>query len=171
MASKVCGAKTGVAKQATVISVIYTHTVESFLACLNLVLTNVRVRQGKGQALAGRTVLSISIGIPPDEVSRNDSRYMQALLQSIMNLGVICVCAAGNYADTLGFPRTIHPAVLATTAFPLIPVGAVDITGEVAYFSQEGMIYAVGVDSPCASIDDNLLTADADGSSGGELAK
>ena len=169
MASKVCGAKTGVAKQTTVVSVMHADQITSKLACLNLILRNVQERQSNGQALAGRTVLSMSFSDAPLDVTKKEARYLQSLLQAIMNLGVICVCAAGNFAIDLGFPRTHYPALLATTEFPLIPVGAVDVTGTVAPFSQEGMIYAVGVDSPCASLDDNILTTDADGTSGGEL--
>lgn len=78
------------------------------------------------------------------------------------------MCSAGNSAETLGFPRTGYPAALASATFPLIPVGAVDITGNVARFSQQGMVYTVGVNSPCASFDSNLLEDTADGTSGGE---
>lgn len=85
-----------------------------------------------------------------------------------MNQGVICVCSAGNSAETLGFPRTGYPAALASATFPLIPVGAVDINGNIARFSQQGMVYTVGVNSPCASFDSNLLEDSADGTSGGE---
>ena len=171
MASKVCGGRTGVAKQAKVISVMYAESVESILSCLNLILTNILSRQGKGQALPGRTILSISLVIQPLNIDKKQIAYMQSLLQAIMNLGVICVCAAGNDAETKGFPRNGYPAVLASTTFPLIPVGAVDVTGQVAGFSQEGIVYTVGVDSPCAAYDDNMMERNADGTSGGELLK
>ena len=168
MASKVCGNKNGVAKQAKVISVMFSEGVESILSCLNLVLTNIISRQGKGQALPGRTVLSMSFGVPPRYITPKQREYMQALLQAIMNKGVICVCSAGNSAKASGFARTAFPAALASNTFPLIPVGAVDITGRVPNFSQEGMVYAVGVNSQCASFDSNLFAVNADGTSGGE---
>ena len=170
VASKVCGARTGVAKQARVISVVNAESMESVLACLNLILNNIISRQSKGQAMPGRTVVSMSLGIPPP-VSKTQRAYMQSLLRAIMNLGVICVCSAGNSAETMGFPRTGYPAALASDTFPLIPVGAVDVTGAVPAFSQEGMVYTVGVNSPCAAYDDHQLQNYADGTSGGEFSK
>lgn len=147
---------------------MHAETTESILSGLNLVLNNVISRQAKGQALAGRTILSMSLTINPPWITRPQWVYMQSLLQAIMNRGVICVCSAGNFAETLGFPRTGYPAALATTAFPLITVGAVDVTGAVASFSQEGMVYTVGVDSPCAAYNSYLMEDNADGTSGGE---
>ena len=147
---------------------MHSESVESILSCLNLVLTNIISRQGKGQASPGRTVLSMSLGVSPMEIRPKQRAYMQALLQAIMNKGVICVCAAGNSAEAEGFARTDFPAALASNTFPLIPVGAVDITGRVPSFSQEGMVYTVGVNSQCASFDSNLFEGNADGTSGGE---
>ena len=147
---------------------MHAENTKSVLSCLNLVLTNIISRQAKGQALPGRTVLSMSFGIPADLIGPRQRAYMQKLLQAIMNTGVICVCAAGNNAEDEGFARTHFPAALASDTFPLIPVGAVDITGRVPSFSQQGMIYMVGVNSQCASFDSNLFEVDADGTSGGE---
>lgn len=174
VASKVCGSRTGVAKQATVISSVYAYSAESVIACLYRILSNIRSRQAIGQALPGRTVLSMSLKFePPDQISPREAGVVQSLLQAIMNLGVICVCAAGNDAQTRGFPRTGYPAALASRRFPLIPVGAVDtrVDGSVtvASFSQERVVYMPGVGSPCASyLEDNFSQYDADGTSGGE---
>ena len=171
MASKICGKKNGVAKQATVISVMHAESTESILSGLNLVLTDIISRQNNGQALPGKTVLSMSLAIPAASINRRQRNYMQSLLKAIMNRGVICVCAAGNAAEDEGFPRTRFPAALASDTFPLIPVGAVDVTGTVPDFSQEGMIYTVGVNSHCASFDSNMFDVDADGTSGGEAQR
>ncbi len=168
VASKVCGRRNGVAKQATVISVMHAESLESILSGLNVVLTDIISRQNNGQALPGKTVLSMSFAVPAAEINKKQRNYMQSLLQAIMNRGVICVCAAGNYAEDEGFPRTRFPAALASDTFPLIPVGAVDITGTVPSFSQEGIVYTVGVDSLCASFDSNLFELDAEGTSGGK---
>ena len=147
---------------------MHAESTESILSGLNLVLTDIISRQNNGQALPGKTVLSMSFAIGASFISQRQRTYMQSLLQAIMNRGVICVCAAGNSAEEEGFPRTRFPAALASNTFPLIPVGAVDITGRVASFSQEGIIYTVGVNSGCASFDSNLFDTDADGTSGGE---
>ena len=171
VASKVCGARTGVAKQAKVISVVGTGKVGAILACLHSILDNIISRQAKGEAMPGLTVLSMSFGIPPAVMREKEKVYMQSVLQKIMDLGVICVGSAGNSAKNLGFPRTNYPAALTSDTFPYIPVGAVDITGAVAPFSQEGAVYAVGVDSPCAAYNDYQIEDNADGTSGGELIK
>lgn len=147
---------------------MHSESTESILSGLNLVLTDIISRQNNGQALPGKTVLSMSFGILAADINQKQRNYMQSLLKAIMNRGVICVCAAGNHAEDEGFPRTLFPAALASDAFPLIPVGAVDITGTVPSFSQEGIVYTVGVDSQCASFDSNLFDLDADGTSGGE---
>ena len=184
MASKVCGSKTGVAKQATVIDVVYGQSAESLISVLELILINIRSRQAIGQALPGKTVLTISQKIEPydarlsDEDNQwriypNEVNMVQQYLRAIMNLGVICVCAAGNDVQRYGFPRSGYPAALTSATFPLIPVGAVDTTAQdqvtVASFSQEGVIYMPGVNSPCALYEeDNFSQFDADGTSGGE---
>lgn len=168
MASKVCGNKNGVAKQTTLIDVKHAESAESILSCLNLVLTDIISRQNKGQALPGKTVLSMSLAIPAASITKNQRTYMQSILETIMKRGVICVCAAGNSAEAEGFARTRFPAALTSSTFPLIPVGAVDINGNVPIFSQQGAIYTVGVDSQCASFNDNIYYEDADGTSGGE---
>ena len=175
MASKVCGVRTGVAKQATIISVVMGGSAESIISNLNLILFDIISRQRRDQALPGRTVLSMSFKYEPSNPSSINPReidMMAALLRSIMNLGVICVCAAGNDAKFRGFPRTGYPAALATPRFPLIPVGAVGVTAnggiERADFSQEGVVYMVGVNSPCAAYDSHQLEMEADGTSGGE---
>lgn len=168
VASKICGARTGVAKQAKVISVVNTDSVESVLSCLNLILANIISRQSKGQAMPGQTIVSMSLTFQTP-TSKPQKNYMQSLLKAIMDLGVVCVCAAGNSAKTLGFPRTGYPAALASDAFPLIPVGAVDNTGAIADFSQEGMIYTVGVNFPCAAYYNYQMEGSDDGTSGGEF--
>ena len=160
------------AKQAKVISVAFGGSLPSVLSALNLVLSDITSRQSQGQALPGRTIVSMSFNYHPRVgIDKNVRAYMQSLLQSIMNKGAICVCSAGNSAETDGVPTTRYPAPLASTTFPLIVVGAVDITGKIASFSQEGMVYAVGVNSPCAGYGDNSMEDNADGTSGGELLK
>ena len=171
VASKVCGGRTGVAKQTKVISVMHAESPESVPSGLNVVLTDINSRQSKGQALPGRTILSMSFAVEARYISKKQRAYMQSLLQAIMNKGVICVCDAGNAAKTEGFPRTGCPAALASSTFLLIPVGAVDITGQVADFSQEGIVYTVGINSPCAGYDDYRMEDNADGTSGAELLK
>lgn len=174
MASKVCGGRTGVAKQATVISAQHVESFESIIAGLKMILTDIESRQANGQALPGRTVLSMSFAVPlarirnPTLSQKKSANYMRAILQAIMNKGVVCVCAAGNSAQEEGFAPTRYPSILATDAFPLISVGAVDITGTLAFFSQQGVVYTVGVDSPCAAFREYLHETQADGTSGGE---
>ena len=172
MASKVCGVRTGVAKQATVIPVAIAWSAESIISSLNLILFDIISRQRRDQALPGRTVLSMSFKFEPSRITPKEIDMMAALLRSIMDLGVISVCAAGNDAKFRGFPRTGYPAALATPKFPLIPVGAVGVTAnggiEIADFSQEGVVYMVGVNSPCAAYDSHQLEMNADGTSGGE---
>ena len=174
MASKVCGVRTGVAKQATVIFAQRANPFESVISVLNLILTDINNRQASGQALPGRTVLSMSFAYPESAMGgavRKKAAYMQSLLKAIMDKGVVCVCSAGNSAQEEGFVPTRYPAKLATNAFPLITVGAVDITGTLADFSQSGVVYTVGVDSPCAAPNDGFLETEADGTSGGEASE
>lgn len=173
MASKICGVRTGVAKQATIISAQHVESFESIVAGLNLILNDIIYRQGKGQALAGRTVLSMSFVVPEilmDDVGKS-AKYMQALLKVIMDKSVVCVCSAGNSAETEGFAPTRYPSSLATDAFPLISVGAVDTTGAPAVFSQQGVVYTVGIGSPCAAFREYFIETDADGTSGGKLLR
>ena len=180
MASKICGVRTGVAKQATVISAQHVESLESIFAGLHLVLNDIHYRQGIGQAMPGRTVLSMSFAVSEvemgggeqnynQETAAKNEKYMQSLLQVIMVRGVVCVCSAGNEAETEGFAPTGFPSILATDAFPLISVGAVDITGTPASFSQQGVVYTVGVNSPCAAFRTPFYETTADGTSGGEL--
>ena len=80
---------------------------ETVPSSLNVALTDINSRQSKGQALPGRTILSMSLAVEARYISKKQRAYMQSLLQAIMNKGVICVCAAGNAAKTEGFPGLV----------------------------------------------------------------
>ena len=169
MASKICGSDYGAAKQTIVIPVVVANSYQSIISGLELVAADIvnRRRLSPPQCIAGKTVVSMSLGFPIE-----DETYINTLkttLQSIMDLGVILVNSAGNDRKTQGWKSTLYPKVLAGPDFPLILVGAVNIYGQLTDFSQLGVIYAVGQDSPCANKDNVMLPMDSDGTSGGEF--
>ena len=86
-----------------------------------------------------------------------------------MNLGVIVVVAVGNSAKTAGFFNSDYLSKLASASFPLIRVGAVDNTGALAAFSQEGDVYTCGVNALCADTNFVIQERDSDGTSSGEF--
>ena len=163
MASKISGRVSGVAKQPIVIPAVFENTYQSHIAILQQLEIDIRSRQSRGgtnkQSLPGKTVVSLSYGIPV-----SDPRYsimVKGALRDIMNLGILVVTAAGNGngnhvrkrddgTEILGFVSPLVPAALASNDFPLIRVGAVDKAGIIAYFSQEGDVYADGVSGRCA---------------------
>lgn len=166
MASKVCGKTSGVAKQTIVIPVVISPSYQSIIAGLEELLADIPVRRKSGQCTQGKTVVSISLGFPiPDSTYR---QRLQETLQGIMMYGVIVVVAAGNDAQKAGSPSSDYPALLATSSFPLIRVGAVDKTGALAEFSQEGDVYTCGVEALCADKDFAFFERDSDGTSGGK---
>lgn len=102
---------------------------------------------------------------------------MLAKFKAINNLGAVIAVAAGNANDPNnpdyyeGFSSSDYPPLLAVTTMPsLIRVGAVDLTGAPTVFSQEGDVYTVGLDAPCANYATNLWETESDGTSGGELS-
>lgn len=166
MASKICGKTSGVAKQAIVIPVVISPSYQSIISGLEKLLADIPTRRTSGQCTAGKTVVSISLGVPISDITYR--KAMQDTLEGIINLGVIVVVAAGNARKTAGFTSSDYPALLATTSFPLIRVGAVDRTGALADFSQEGDTYTCGVEALCADKDFTFFERDSDGTSGGK---
>lgn len=173
MASKICGSRCGVAKQATIINCLIAEDFKSFLVVLDKIIEDIprRWQTNPRQALPGKTTVSISNGWWPWEID-----YQQGVndlftkFQAINNLGAVIAVSAGNFRQSVGSANARYPALLATNEMPsLIRVGAVDKYGAPAFFSQEGDVYAVGVDSPCANHSNNLWDAESDGTSGGEL--
>ena len=137
MVSKVCGKKSGVAKQAIVIPAVFDSSYQSCIAVLQQLEIDIKSRQDREtnpQALKGKTVVSISWGFyikDPDYITQ-----FKNALQGIMNLGVVVVVSAGNSKRLSGLVSQFYPEVLALSdSFPLIRVGAADESGLSAYFS------------------------------------
>ena len=78
------------------------------------------------------------------------------------------VVAVGNRAKTTGLFNS-DLSKLVSAKFPLIRVGAVDKTGLLAAFSQEGDVYTCGVNALCADNSFVIQERDSDGTSGGEF--
>ncbi len=169
MASKVCGRKSGVAKQSIVIPVVIGSNIQSIIAGLEALLNDIPIRRKRGQALPGKTVVSMSLGVNSD--NQGYITQLQNTVKAIMDLGVIVVVAAMNERLKSGFANTLYPAKLAPNFPSLIRIGAVDKTGQLADFSQQGDLYTCGVEALCADKDSSFFEVDSDGSSGGEPAR
>ena len=163
MASKVCGRRSGVAKQATVIPVVLNvaddgnFSIDSVVTATQLVLADIIARRSPQppstpSALEKKTVMMMAINIDIE-----DAKYIEALavaLQAIMDLGVIVAVPAGNYAfeNGEGFVAKNYPAWLAVNRLPsLIRVGVVDQNGIPPKWAQQGDVYACGVGILCAN--------------------
>ena len=179
MASKICGSRCGVAKQAMIIPCLVTGSFKSFLVVLDKIILDIptRWRMQPPQALPGKTTVSISLGWRESEIGGQQGKDdLLAKFKAIINLGAVIAVSAGNGGnpsdvDYEGFPSSRYPALLAVTTLPsLIRVGAVDLTGRAADFSQEADVYTVGVNSPCANNSNNLWEIESDGTSGGEFS-
>ena len=155
MASRICGKRSGAAKQTTVIPVVIGETEEGFLSALQKVLADIPERRKKGQCLAGKTVVSISIGI--EAYVADYITLLSDAIKGIMDLGVVVVCAAGNddEPNSDDWEATIsYPAALANTRLPwLFRIGASDNKGVLPYWAQKGDVYAPGVRALCAKKD------------------
>ena len=167
MASRICGKRSGVAKQATVIPVVVLGSQESLVAALQQILGDITERREKGQCLPGKTVVTMSLNIPvPDSV------YVTLLtdaIKGIMNLGVVVVCSAGNYGNDPedDWESFFYPATLAKKRLPwLFRIGAVNNKGIIPAWAQKGDVYAPGVSALCAQKDGLTLEEHSDGSSG-----
>lgn len=168
MSSRICGKRSGGAKQTTVIPVKTKGTQESLVTALQKVLADIPERRKKGQCLPGKTVVTMSINmVVPNPI------YITQLsdaIKGIMNLGVVVVCAAGNDGvdpDTDDWEASTYPAALAKTKLPwLFRIGAVDNKGILPSWAQKGDVYAPGVGALCAKKDGLTLEVQSDGSSG-----
>ena len=171
MASRICGKRSGVAKQTTIIPVVIVATQESLVAGLEKVLADIPERRKKGQCLPGKTVVTMSLNFPI-----SDSKYITLLsdaIKGIINLGVVVVCSAGNDdgPNSDEWEASTDPAALARTQLPwLFRIGAVDNTGVLPSWAQKGDVYAPGVAALCANKDGLTLEEESDGSSGATAA-
>lgn len=168
MASRICGKRSGVAKQTTIIPVVILPSQESFLSGLQQILADIPGRREKGQCLPGKTVVTMSINM-----QFHDPKYITLLsdaINGIMNLGIVVVCSAGNdgkNSDYNDWEASTYPAALARTKLPwLFRIGAVDNKGVLPDWTQQGDVYAPGVDALCANKDGLTLEEQSDGSSG-----
>ena len=167
MASRICGKRSGTAKQTTVIPAVVGETVEGFLSALQKVLADIPERRKKGQCLAGKTVVSISL-----TVDNYDVDYITLLsdtIKGIMDLGVVVVCSAGNddEPNSDDWEASSYPAALARTRIPwLFRIGACDNKGVLPVWAQKGDVYAPGVKALCAKKDGLTLEEQSYGSSG-----
>lgn len=168
MASRICGKRSGVAKQTTIIPVVIQESLGGLVSGLQKALEDIPERQKKGQSLPGKTVVSISLNVPT-----TDSKYITLLsdaIKGIMNLGVVVVCSAGNDGDdpdSEDWEAYTYPAALAKTQLPwLMRIGAVDNKGVLPDWAQKGDVYAPGVNALCANKDGVTLEEQSDGSSG-----
>ena len=145
LASKICGRGNGASKRTIVIPVVFTQSRMSFLLVIMDLVQDIKNRQGRGQAMPGKTVVAIAY----DVVDGHDeyTKLMRDEIRNIMNMGVVVVVAAGNKVlPTDPFVTLQIPTAFALEPnFPLIRVGNVDTSGSLAPRSQQGDIYLVGV--------------------------
>lgn len=172
MASRICGKRSGVAKQTTIIPAVLKLTVESMVSVLQKILADIPERRKRGQCLPGKTVVTMSIGV--EILHFKDVTLVSDPIKGIMNLGVVFVCPAGNggvdpkWGD---WEDTDYPAALVRTKLPwLLVIGAIDNEGVLPDFAQKGDVYAPGVKALCANRDGLTLTEESDGSSGATAA-
>ena len=178
MASKITGSRCGAAKQAVVIPCIVSGDFKSFLYVLDKIIEDIQRRWllSPRQALPGKTAVSISLGWKTSQVGGQQGiNDLLAKFRALNSLGAVIAVSAGNQnkpsdADYEGYANSRWPPLLATNGMPsLIRVGAVDLDGDLAPFSQEGDVHTVGVHAPCANSSNNLWEIDSHGTSGGEL--
>lgn len=174
MASKVCGKRSGVAKQATIIPVVLNvnaegdFSIDSVVTAVQRVLADIGPRRSQTppSALEKKTVMMMAVNI---EIEFRDRKFKEPLataLQAIMDLGVIVAVPAGNYANERGegFVATTYPAALAVRRLPsLIRVGVVDQTGKPPSWAQQGDVYVCGVDILCANVNSFSFRESAEG--------
>lgn len=164
MASKVCGKRSGVAKQATIIPVVLDidkdgdFSIDSMVTAVQLVEADIRACRSRtppqtSSALEKKTVMMMAMNV---DIKDGDPLYVEFLaiaIQAIMSLGVILAVPAGNYAYDYGqeYIASDYPAALAVSRLPsLIRVGAVDQYGSPPTWAQKGDVYACGVGVLCA---------------------
>lgn len=167
MASRICGKRSGAAKQTTVIPVVVSGSQESVISGLQRILADIPERREKGQCLAGKTVVTISLNFPI--VDANYITLLGDAIKGMMDIGVVVVCSAGNddKPNSDDWEASTYPAALARTRLPtLFRIGAVDNKGVLPSWAQKGDVYAPGVDALCANKDGLTLEEQSDGSSG-----
>ena len=185
MASKVCGKRSGVAKQATIIPVVLAtdeeddFSIDSMLSAVLLVEADIRARRSREppqtpSALEKRTVMMMAINVEIDEADYQIYVELLAVaIQAIMNLGVIVAVSAGNHAYEYGegYIADTYPAALAVSRLPsLIRVGAVDQDGLPPSWAQQGDVYACGVGVLCARQNSFSFKEDGEGASAATAA-
>lgn len=180
MASKVCGKRSGVAKQATIIPVVIAtdedddFSLDSMVTAVQLVEADIQTRRSRQlpltpSALEKKTVMMMALNVYVDD--KEEELYMEFLavaLQAIMDLGVIVAVSAGNYHGEHGegFVATSYPSALAVSRLPsLIRVGAVDQSGMLPTWAQQGDVYACGDDVLCATENSFSFVEDGEGAS------
>lgn len=161
-ASKICGKVSGVAKQATVIT-MRTHGFgpQWLIAVLHNILGDIPSRRQKNppQCLPGKTVVVITFDYDLTnkklyELSFEQQDYAKSMLlnaiKAIQDLGVIVIVLAGDETVDITASLTSNnvPQALASKN-PLIRVGSVDISGKITLQSKKGDVYMVGQDFVC----------------------
>lgn len=180
MASKVCGKRSGVVKQATIIPVVLAtdeeddFQIDSMLSAVLLVEADIQARRSREppqtpSALEKRTVMMMAINVEiEDEDNLIYIGFLAVAIQAIMNLGVIVAVSAGNHAYEYGqgYIAATYPAALAESHLPsLIRVGAVDQDGLPPDWAQKGDVYACGVGVLCARQNSFSFKENGEGSS------
>ncbi|KAK1585485.1 serine proteinase 2 [Colletotrichum navitas] len=164
--SKAVGNTVGVARRANLVTVRIDVTPGKFhfIKAWQLVREDI-MRKG----LRGKAVVSSSVAFPmvkDKEVRRRTLYELQKVLQSLFEMDVPVICAAGNSADKPNGsmePNSL-PAVLAVR-LPLIVVGSAAVDGSMSKFSQRGPLlttWAVGEQVQCArrNTKEGLMTAE-----------
>lgn len=161
MASKVCGKRSGVAKQATIIPVVLptdNEDIDSVISAIGLVDADIQARRSRKlpqtpSALEKRTVMMIPVNMQLEDVDDDYIEFLAVAIQAIMDLGVIVAVPAGNHAYEYGqeLVAATYPAAFAESRLPsLIRVGVVDQNGEPPTWAQKGDVYACGIGVLCA---------------------
>ncbi|KAL9132111.1 MAG: hypothetical protein Q9175_006608 [Cornicularia normoerica] len=160
IASKICGFTDGPAKRTIIIPVIFEMKIESLLAVLSILISDIKSRRRRHgttkQALPGRTSVIMAWSF-----LMTDSRFIEQFkdyLDKIFKLGLGIYVEAGNQdgmrnGDGRGyhpFVSTWLPAALASKDFPVVAVGAADTAGRITLHSQAGDVYAPGMSGGCA---------------------
>ncbi len=171
IASKIAGARFGVAKRVRMVAVKMMPTIGSFLNALEKIITDLKLRSVNGFVNGGRTVVSIRGGwpLPLSGGDRTAQRMENLIKRLLQDFQVVVVSASGqdyrnDYPDI-----SLWPAALASK-YDIITAGSVQArggsrNGESFPWSHGGEFLTVNApgNGACANSNGEIVNAEGDG--------
>lgn len=157
VADKAAGTNNGASKKAKLIEVkVGVESPAAVVEGLDLVKSDIAAHPERRRKSIVLIVIASQIAVDPNSIHPVVQRQRK-LVKDLMNMGVLVVASAGNYAEESGRKEVdTIPSVFASHDFPLIVVGNVNYEGEIDSTSQRGekvVIYAFGEDVTCQDKD------------------